>query len=155
VTESEKARIKKCKVKLARYCAYRERTHYEAKTKAMDLGLRNDEAEELVAELISENFLNEERFAKVYVRDKFHLNKWGRNKILQGLKQKRISDYCINSGMKEIEEEDYHHTLKALFEKKSNHVNAPDELSRNQKIARFLIGKGYEPGLVWDLIKDS
>lgn len=154
MTESEKARIKKCKVKLARYCAYRERTHNEVKIKAIDLGLRHDEAEELLSELISENFINEERFAKVYVRDKFHLNKWGRNKILQGLKQKRISDYCINSGMKEIEEDDYAEMLQSLFEKKTAIVKGDSQLVKNQKIASFLIGKGYESGLVWELIRN-
>ncbi|MEL6558993.1 MAG: regulatory protein RecX [Bacteroidota bacterium] len=155
MAESEKDRIKKCKVKLARYCAYRERTHHEVKSKAMGLGLRNDEAEELLSELISENFINEERFAKTYVRDKFYLNKWGRNKILQGLKQKRISDYCIDSGMNEIDEDDYRNTLKSLFEKKITTVKGDNQLIKNQKAASFLIGKGYESSMVWQIIKEQ
>lgn len=155
MTASEKDRIKKCKVKLARYCAYRERTHHEVKSKAMDLGLRNDEAEALLSELISENFINEERFAKTYVRDKFYLNKWGRNKILQGLKQKRISDYCIDSGMKEIDEDDYRETLGLLFEKKISTVKDDNQLVKNQKTASFLLGKGYESSLVWEIIKEQ
>ena len=121
----------------------------------MDLGLRNDEADELLSELIAENFVNEERFAKVYVRDKFHLNKWGRNKITQGLKQKRISDYCIHAAMKEIEEDDYAEMLQQLFEKKSATVRGDNQLAINQKIASFLIGKGYESSIVWELIRNQ
>lgn len=154
MTESEKARIKKCKVKLARFCAYRERTHHEVKVKAMNLGLRNDEADELLSELISENFINEERFAKTYVRDKFYLNKWGRNKIVQGLKQRRISNYCIDSGMKEIDPEDYFNTLKQLFEKKRATVKGENQMIKIQKTATFLIGKGYESSMVWEIIKE-
>jgi len=154
VTDSEKARIKKAKEKLARYCAYRERTHQEAKSKAIDVGLRCEEADELVAELISENFINEERFAKVYTRDKFYLNRWGRNKIIQGLKQKGISSYCMDVGLKEIEEEDYLDTLHSLVRKKASLVKETDMYLKKRKIISYMIGRGYESELVWDKVND-
>lgn len=153
MTEAEKARIKKCKAKLARFCAYRERTHQEVKKKAQEIGLYKHEAEELLSELIAENFVSEERFAKVYTRDKFYLNKWGRNKIVNGLRQKNISPHCITSGLKEIDEDDYRQTLQKLYENKSNSVKGDSPAHINQKVSAFLIRKGYEPDMVWAAIK--
>ncbi|MGB3465866.1 MAG: regulatory protein RecX [Cyclobacteriaceae bacterium] len=152
MTESEKARIKKCKVKMARFCAYRERTHQEVKTKAYELGLRSEEADELLAELIAENFVSEERFAKIFVRDKFHLNKWGRRKIIQELQRRKISNQCINTGLQEIEEEDYLMMIEKLYAKKSATIRDDSELMKNQKAAAYLIRKGFESDLVWSLI---
>ncbi len=149
---SEKARIKKAKVKLARYCAYRERTHQEVKNKALEVGLRVYEADELLAELISENFLSEERFAKVYVRDKFYLNKWGRNKIRQGLQQKGISPYCIGLGFEEIIEEDYIEMLHNICIKKVEVVKEVDLFLKKRKVATYLIGRGFESDIVWEVV---
>ena len=89
MSDSTKEKINKLKAKLARYCAYRERTRQEVITKARDLGLYSEETAQLLEWLEAENFINEERFARTYVRDKFYLNKWGRNKIRQGLAQKQ------------------------------------------------------------------
>ncbi|MEL7147520.1 MAG: RecX family transcriptional regulator, partial [Bacteroidota bacterium] len=117
MSESEKEKINKYKAKLARYCAYRERTTHEVMQKAKDLGLYGDEAALLLDWLIAENFVNEERFAKVYVRDKFYLNKWGRNKIRQGLSQKFIDSKWIENAMGEIAPDDYDDMLSQLMDK--------------------------------------
>ena len=154
MTEAEKARIKKCKVKLARYCAYRERTHQEVKNKAYEIGLNTNEVEQLLSELISENFVSEERFARVYVRDKFYLNKWGKRKIITELQKRKISEYCIAAGLTEIDEQDYLQQLDTLFKKKKELVKGDSDFIKNQKAAAYLIGKGYEADLVWALIKN-
>lgn len=153
--DSGKEKINKYKAKLARYCAYRERTRHEVTTKARDLGLYHDEAEQLLEWLVAENFVNEERFARTYVRDKFYLNKWGKNKIRQGLAQKFISSQWAEAAMSEIAGEDYSETLYQLMTKKLATVKADQPIARNQKVARYLIGKGYEPELVWQAIKNQ
>lgn len=139
--------------KLQRYCAYQERCHKEVRTKLLDLGIYGDTLEEIISELIVDNFLNEERFATSYVRGKFVFKKWGRIKIKQELKFRKISDYCIKKGMQEIEDEDYQKTIDELLEKKAKNERELDPFKRRAKLARYLIQKGYESALIWKTIK--
>ena len=143
------------KQKIFKYCAYRERCHKEVRDKLLQLGLRGMELEEMLAELIQKDFLNEERFARTYSRSKFRQNHWGRKKILMELKRRQISDYCIRMGMKEIVQEEYEDQLEQLAQRYMERQNGSAYVVRN-KTARYLIGKGYEPDLVWmSLPKDG
>jgi len=142
------------KVKAAKYCAYQERTQQEVRDKLYSYGLYADAVEEVLSELISDGFVNEERFAQAFVRGKFRSNKWGRIKIEIGLRQKGISDYCIRSGLQEISEADYTDTLKSLIQKKWNSLKGEDSYPRKHKTARFVQGKGYESDLIWKILAD-
>src|ERR1700740_1004357 len=82
-------------IKISAFCAYQERTQKEVRDKLYAFELNKDTAEAIIVKLIEENFINEERFAKVYAGGKFRIKKWGRRKIEEALKQKEISDYCI------------------------------------------------------------
>ncbi|MEL6923004.1 MAG: regulatory protein RecX [Bacteroidota bacterium] len=139
--------------KLQRYCAYQDRCHSEVRSKLIDLGVYGDRLEEIMAELITDNFLNEERFARSYVRGKFRMKQWGRNRIKQELKLRKISAYCIKKGLSEIEEEEYLQTLNKLLTKKDKLLKEPNQFKRNSKLANYVIGKGYESKLVWATIK--
>lgn len=112
--------INQAYTKAARYCAYQERTQQEVREKIYAYGLYSDEAEEVIARLIEDNFINEERFAQAFAGGKFRLKKWGRAKIEHALREKGISDYCVRKGLEQIDPEDYLHTLQELLEK-----NAP------------------------------
>lgn len=140
--------------KLQRYCAYQDRCHSEVRSKLLDLGIYGDELEEVIAELITDNFLNEERFARSYARGKFNIKKWGRNKIKQELKRRHITAYCLRKAMEEIEEEDYQKTLEALIHKKAGQMTDPFSFKNKQKLAAFVIRKGYESNLVWEVLKN-
>lgn len=140
------------KAKAAKYCAYQERTQQEVRDKLYSYGLSRDVAEDLLAELIMEGFVNEERYAKAFCRGKFINNKWGRVKIMLVLRQKALSEYCIRTGMEEIEEEDYLEVLRGLIEKKQNSLTDEDAYTRKHKTARYVMGKGYEPELVWQIL---
>ncbi len=137
--------------KLMKYCAYQERTHQEAREKLHELGVYGDDAEVLIVQLIEENFLNEERYAKAFAGGKFRVMHWGRQKILYALKQKKISDYCIKKGMAEIEEADYLATLQKLLQKKYTALASqePNQAVLKQKIALYLTSKGFESELIW------
>jgi regulatory protein len=104
--------------KIKQYCAYQERCHQEVKEKLYSFGLYKNDIDQLIAQLIEENYLNEERFAQHYAGGKFRMKHWGRNKIKQALKQKQVSDYCIKKAMKEIDDEVYMKTLHKLAEQK-------------------------------------
>lgn len=142
------------KAKAWAYCAYQERSQQEVRDKLYEYGLYPDEVESLIAELIGDNFLNEERFAKAYAGGKFRVKKWGRYKILQGLKQHRISDYCQRKGMAEIDPDEYYETLLDLARKKKESLIEKDLFVLKNKVVRYLIGKGYEQDLAWEAIKE-
>jgi len=96
--------------------------------------------------------LDEERFACSFVRGKFRYKKWGRHKIQMELKRKNISPYCIKKGMMEIDEEEYIATLNSLIQKKWEQLKRGKDYEKKQKIAQFVIRKGYESPLVWEQI---
>jgi regulatory protein len=141
-------------IKIYRYCAYQERSHQEVKNKLFEYGLRSGEVDELLARLITEGFLNEERFAKAFSGGKFRIKKWGRLKIQRELQHRGLTENCIVRGMKEIDAADYSKTLVALIRKKSTQTEEKNLFKKRDKVARFAIAKGYEPDLVWEVIKE-
>ncbi len=139
---------------LKRWCAADERSHQAVRTKLIEHQIYGDELESILAELISENFINELRFATAYVSGKFKINQWGRNKIKMGLKQKNISTYNINKAMAQIDEQMYLDLLSNLF-------NAKKRLTGNKtnaeklKLVNYLLQKGFEQHLIMDLLNKN
>ncbi len=135
--------------KLRQYCAYSERCHSDVTRKLYDLGVWKKDHDEMIATLIEENYLNEERFAKAFAGGHFRTKHWGRNKIIAALKQKEISSYCIKKGMQEIEEEDYNAALEKLFQDKWQSLKGTqNRFARMKKTTDFLLQKGYEVHLI-------
>ena len=144
--------MKTAKLKAADYCAYQERSQQEVRDKLYDYGLHQDEVEEVLSDLIVEGFINEERFARAYAGGKFRMKGWGKRKIVQGLKQHCISEYCIKKGLQEIDEEAYFQTLLKFAEKKYVTVKGNSDYIIRGKLTQFLVGKGYEGALVSKVI---
>lgn len=140
--------------KLQRYCAYQERCHQEVRQKLLDLGIYGDDLEDIIVELIQDDFLNELRFAQMYAGGKFRIKKWGRYKIKRELKQKRVSEYCIKKAMLEIEEDDYIKTLHEIFEKRLKIISEPNEFQTNGNLAKYAISRGFEAEIVWREVKN-
>lgn len=140
--------IQEAKIKIASFCAYQERCQEEVRKKLNEKGIFGLEAEGLISEMIAEGFLNEERFAKAYVRGKFGLKKWGRYKITNGLKSKQISSSCIRIGLKEIEEEEYLETMIRLGKKKWSLLKPSDKYQNKNKLRQYLLSKGFENELI-------
>ncbi|MEM9990663.1 MAG: regulatory protein RecX [Bacteroidota bacterium] len=138
--------------KLQAYCAYQDRCHQEVRSKLIELGIYGDDLEEVIAELITDNFLNEERFARSFARGKFRIKQWGRLRIQQELKQRAISAYCMRKAMEEIEEEDYQTTLETILLKKNTTTKAKDLYERKSKLARYALSRGFESGLIWETL---
>jgi regulatory protein len=142
------------KEKILHYCAYQERSHQEVRKKLYEYGLYSGEVEPLISWLVTENFLSEERFAKAFAGGKFRMKKWGRIKIVQALEAHALSKNCIKIGLKEIDDCDYINTLKELLIKKNSLLAEGDDFIRRDKLAKYCTQKGYEPNLVWQLIKE-
>ena len=140
--------------KMQRYCAYQERCHEEVRSKLLNMGVYSDWREEIIVQLIEENFLNEERFARSFARGKFRIKQWGRNRIQQKLKKRKISDYCVRKAMEEIEEADYRSTLETALVKKNISLDEEDAYQRKAKLARYAVSRGFESELAWQLIND-
>jgi regulatory protein len=137
--------------KLLKYCTYQERCHDEVRKKLLTLKVFGNDLEQIMSRLIEHDFLNEERFAKAYAGGKFRQMHWGKTKIIYQLKFRHVSDYCIKEAIKEIDDEDYLQCLHDEIEKRRKQVN--DAANPLQKIAQHIIGKGFEPDLVWKVLK--
>ena len=142
------------RAKAMKYCAYQERTQQEVRDKLYSYGLYPDAVEEVLTELITEDFVNEERYAQSFARGKFRQNKWGRIKISRSLQQKGISRYCIAQGMQEINEADYYDTLFQLMSRKWKSLADDDAYQRKNKTVRYVVSKGYEAELAWKVVDD-
>ncbi|MGB0850106.1 MAG: regulatory protein RecX [Bacteroidia bacterium] len=152
---NKKLTPKEAKQKIGRFCAYQERCHQEVRDKLYGYGLAPDDVEEIIYELIQQDFLNEERFALAFVRGKFLYKKWGKTKIVRELKFRRISDYCIKKGLKEIDADKYEEVLLSILQKKVDSLKSIKGYQKNYKAAQFAMGKGYESDLIWTLLKSN
>jgi regulatory protein len=141
--------------KLRSYCAYQERCHQEVMQKLRTYSLTQTEKEHIILLLIQGDYLNEQRFAESYVSGKVSIKRWGRNKIKQGLKAKGISNGLIETALKTIEQDRYFDNLVKLFVQKSSLVKESNPQKRTAKIAHYLLSRGYESNLIWEVINDQ
>ncbi|HEY0271881.1 MAG TPA: regulatory protein RecX [Chitinophaga sp.] len=140
-------------LQLQRYCAYQERCHSEVKQKCLELGLRGNAIEEAMAALITEDFLNEQRFATAFAGGRFRMQQWGRKKIAAALHQRQVSACCIQKALLEIDEADYQATLDKLAEQKLESLAREPLPRRKQKTWAYLAQKGYEPEQVTAVVE--
>lgn len=141
------------KSKIESYCAYQERCHKEVVDKLYEWGQLQNDIDILIADLISNRFLDEERFAEAYVSGKYRIKKWGRNKIKIHLKQKHISDYSINKALKLIDNEEYQSNIKNLANKKLSTLSG-NKWEKMKKLQNYLLSKGYESEHISELLKE-
>lgn len=139
--------------KLRHYCAYQDRCHQEVRSKLLSLKVYGEDLEDIIGALISEDFLNEERFARSYARGKFRMKRWGKYKITQELKKRKVSDYCIRKAMTEIDEQEYHQTIVDLIKKFQKSNPQIDKRQLDQKTLAHLQRKGFEINLVLSELK--
>lgn len=142
-------------LKAESYCAYQERSQQEVRSKLYDWGLWPNEVEEVISDLIGNNFLNEERFARAYVSGKFSIKHWGKIKIKQGLKLKKITDKMISVALNTIDYDDYLETILKTAEKKLPFIKESDPYKRKYKLVIYLMGKGFESDLIIEVLKSN
>jgi len=141
--------------KAEHFCAYQERSQQEVRDRLYEWGLWPDAVENTITKLIAGNFLNEERFAYAYTRGKFAQKGWGRIKIKQGLKFKKVSDVLIKKALKQIDADQYLITLEQLLRKKAALMHEKDEYKRHYKLKQYAMGRGYENDIITDVLKAS
>jgi regulatory protein len=135
------------------FCAYQERAQQEVRDKLYELGMTKPEVEEIIADLISENFLNEERFAISFAGGHFRIKGWGKLKINHALYQKKVSNFNIKMALQSIDQDDYLAKLFELAHKKWNSLKGERGLSRMAKTHAFLHQRGFEPALIQPILQ--
>ena len=135
--------------KAMRYCSYQERCLQDMEKRFVAWNVKKQDWDKIIDQLIEENFLSETRYIEAYVRGKFNIKKWGKNKIVLGLMQKQIAGSKVDRAIEqEIEQEIYLNTIKELIDKKSNLITEEDSLKKRDKLYRFMLSRGYESELV-------
>ena len=138
-------------VKARKYCAYQERSIFEVKTKLISWNINDKIISEIILSLKKDNFISEDRFAAAFALGKMRNNKWGRNKIAYALMQKQIPELTIQIALNSLDENEYLETLKSVINSKN--IDDENEFRRNNKLVRYAKQKGFQPELVWKVIK--
>lgn len=139
------------KQKLVNYCVYQDRCHAEVEQKMREFLLIDEAKEEIILFLLKENFLNEERFTRSYIRGKFYIKHWGKTKIKINLKQKQISERLINSCFDEIDDADYEKTIRKIFDDYYTKQTGLKEYQKKTKTIKYLMSKGFEYEKIIDI----
>jgi regulatory protein len=136
--------------KISLYCSYQERSHKEVLLKISKSNISKNEIDKIVTKLITENFLNETRYAIAYARGKFRIKNWGKIKIINKLKQQNISSWNINKAIDEIDKDEYSKSFNLIFNKLYLKYNYLKKIYRKKKILSILYSKGWEYELIID-----
>ena len=136
--------------KISLYCSYQERSHKEVLLKISKSNISKNETDKIVAKLITENFLNETRYAIAYAKGKFRIKNWGKMKIINKLKQQNISSWNINKAIAEIDKDEYSKSFNLIFNKLNLKYNYLKKIYRKKKILSILYSKGWEYELIID-----
>ena len=151
---NEALTLKEAQLKLEYYCSYQERCHQEVVQKANDLGMKSNETDAIVVHLLQHNFLNEERFARSFARGKHRIKLWGKNRIVNELKQRHISAPNIKYALTEILDEEYQETFDKLAERHWETIKETNVQKKKKKFCDYLLRKGWESSLVYGKLKE-
>ena len=140
--------------KMAKYCSYQERCVKDVKDKLKTFDIPQEERDKIMAYLLDNRFVNDERFAKSFVRGKVNQSGWGLNKIRFHLIQKGIAKELIDEALEQTDEELYRQRLTDILTTKAKTVKAASEFEKKRKLAAYAMQKGFEGNLVWKVLKD-
>ena len=141
--------------KMGRYCAYQDRCHKEVRQKLREMKMIPEAIDHIMAYLIEHDFLNEQRFADSFTRGKFRIKNWGKIRIVRELKQREISPYVIKKSLRQITDKEYFNVLDELTNKRLHALSDKTPLEKKQKLASYLLYRGWENELVYEKIRDS
>lgn len=137
------------KIKIARFCAWRERCTKETEEKLFALGATTKQAQQLISWLQQENYLSNKRFALAFASGKFNNNQWGKQRITAELKFRNIDNLLVQEAIDSIDHVEYERIAFSLGRKKWDEIKIDDSYQKKQKTAAFLANKGFESDLAW------
>ena len=151
---TESLTIQEIQSKLEYYCSYQERCYKDVDNKLNSFSLIPEAREKILTYLIENNFINEERFAKSFARGKHNYKNWGKNRIIQELKFRDISQRIIQSALAELPEDDYLEKFNSLAEKHWNTIKERKGPKKSKKFIDFLLRKGFESNLIFEKLNE-
>jgi len=140
--------------KAAFLCSRSEHCTSEIQEKLKTWGLSSEDSEPVLEKLIAEKYLDDERFARAYVKDKFRFNHWGKQKIAYMLRAKNIPSEILELAFEEIEDEGYSDELRKILTDKEKSVKAKDKYDKRNKLMRFAMGRGFESSQISAVLKE-
>ncbi|WP_210151325.1 regulatory protein RecX [Chryseobacterium scophthalmum] len=142
------------KQKLANYCVYQDRCHAEVEQKMREFVLIPEAKDEILLYLMKENYLNEERFTRSYIRGKFYIKSWGKTKIKMHLKQKGITEKLISTCFDEIDENDYLNIINKIYENYESKLKGLQNYQKKSKTIKYLLSRGFEYDSILQVIEN-
>ena len=146
--------VKEALNKLEHYCAYQERCHEEVVQKLRSMKMDSDEIDTILVHLIKDNFLNESRFACSFARGKHRIKFWGKIRIVNELKFRKITQYNINLALKEISNDEYLETFEKIAIRNWDSIKETNIQKKRKKFCDYLLRKGFESNLVYEKVKE-
>ena len=147
--------VEEAKRTLERYCAYQDRCHQEVRKKLIDMRMIPEAIDVIIGHLITHDFLNEERFARAFVRGKFNHKSWGKLRLVRELKLRKISEYNIKIGLSELSDDTYLEVFDTLSRKRIQQLSSEkDKFKKRKKLADYLLYRGWEGDLVYEKTKE-
>lgn len=140
--------------RIEHFCAYQDRCFQDVELKLRSWKVSHEKIKLILSQLQEDKYIDEDRYARSFVRGKFHFNKWGRNKIIYELKRKKLKDDLIRNAMAEIGEEDYDNMIRYLIVNKNQEIISSNNLKLREKIITFVTGKGFEFSLVEKILTE-
>ncbi len=141
--------------KASRLCARNEKCEQDIRKKLNQWGVENEEVRNIIHELKDSGFIDHQRYASAFVRDKVRFNHWGRNKIAHALRAKNIEEPVISEALEQISPQQYEKALLEEMEKKNRTIKSSDQRERRNKLIQFLLQKGFEYGKVFELVDEK
>ena len=141
--------------KAAALCSRAEYCESQIEEKLRRWGADEEETARIIAKLIDEKYIDNERYCRAFVNDKFRYAHWGRMKIRQALRFQGLPDGTVSEALLEIDEEEYLQTLRKILDAKARSLNDSDPYVRRAKLARHAAGKGFESDLIFSLLPDD
>jgi regulatory protein len=141
--------------KLRHFCAFQERCIHDVEEKLREWKVGQKHAEKIIEQLVREDYLNEERFAKSFASGKFRINHWGKTKIIFELERRQVPDLIIQIGLEEIDDQEYEETLKEILYHKNLEIKEKDPFKRKQKLVAFALQRGFHYGLIKQVLEEK
>ena len=146
--------VKEAIHKIEHFCAYQERCHEEVVQKLRSMKMDSEEIDSIMVHLIGDNFLNEERFACSFARGKHRIKHWGKIRIVNELKSKKITQTLINIALKEISPEEYTTTFHTLAERHWESIQETNLMKKRKKFCDYMLRRGFESNFIFEKVKE-
>ena len=146
--------IKEAIHKIENFCAYQERCHEEVVSKLWSMKMDPEEIDQIIVHLIEHNFLNEARFACSFARGKHRIKHWGKIRITNELKLRKIGQNLINLALKEITPDEYIATFEDLAERNWKSIPETNAFKERKKFCDYMLRRGFESNLIYDKVRE-